>query len=89
MLLKKAVENRLSEKNINADDHVKVNVDEKKQKRKEKGRRNHCNQLHQYNPFFKSQVFQTLVCILNERQKETNSSQTLVLVVPLEIKRIS
>ena len=43
MLLKKAVENRLSEKNINADDHVKVNVDEKKQKRKEKWRGNHSN----------------------------------------------
>ena len=43
MVLKKAVENRLTEKNINPDDHIKVNVDEKKQKRKEKWRGNHSN----------------------------------------------
>ena len=43
MVLKKAVENRLAEKNIHPDDHVKVNVDKKKQKRKEKWRGNHSN----------------------------------------------
>lgn len=42
-VLKRAVENRLEEKGLRADDYVSVTVDKKKQKRKEKWRGTHTN----------------------------------------------
>ena len=42
-VLKKAVENLLTDKNITPDEHVKINVDTEKMKRKEKWRGKHSN----------------------------------------------